>query len=133
VSAASVLPFVRSAVAPGATIHADGWSGYAGLKDASYRHRSVVSASPDPAHEVMPRVHKVASLLMRWLLSTHHGGIQLQQLDCYLSEFTFRFNCRRSNARRLLFDRLAEQAVAVGPAPYSVIIGKQAKPDDPAR
>jgi transposase-like protein len=134
VSAASLLPFVQSAVAPGATIHTDGWSGYAGLKAAGYRHRiSVVSASPDPAHEVMSRVHKVASLLKRWLLSTHHGGIQLQHLDYYLREFTFRFNRRRSNARGLLFDRLAEKAVAVGPSLYSAIIGKQAKPGDPAR
>ena len=61
----------------------------------------------------MPRVHKVASLLKRWLLSTHQGGIQRQHLDYYLDEFTFRFNRRRSNARGLLFHRLAEQAVAI--------------------
>jgi transposase-like protein len=129
VSAASLLPFVRGAVAPGATIHTDGWSGYAGLKAAGYQHQvSVISASRDPAHEVMPRVHKVASLLKRWLLGTHQGGIQRQHLDYYLDEFTFRFNRRRSNARGLLFHRLAEQAVAVGPAPYRAIIGKPANP-----
>ena len=41
----------------------------------------VISAGTDPAHEVMPRVHKVASLLKRWLLGTHQGGIQRQHLD----------------------------------------------------
>ena len=65
----------------------------------------------------MPRVHNVASLLKRWLMGTHQGGIQHQHLDYYLDEFTFRFNRRRSNARGLLFHRLAQQAVAVGPAP----------------
>jgi transposase-like protein len=133
VSAASLLPFVRSAVVPGATIHTDGWSGYAGLKTAGYPHQvSFINASPDPAHEVMPRVHKVASLLKRWLLGTHQGGIQRQHLDYYLDEFTFRFNRRRSNARGLLFHRLAEQAVAVGPAPYRTIIAKPAEPGESA-
>jgi transposase-like protein len=106
VSGASLLPFVQSAVAPGATIHTDGWNGYAGLKAAGYKHRvSVISTSRDPAHEVMPRVHKVASLLKRWLLGTHQGGIQRQHLDYYLDEFTFRFNRRRSNSRGLCQSR----------------------------
>ena len=38
-------------------------------------------------------------------------------------EFTFRFNRRRSQARGLLFHRLAQQAVAVPPAPYHTIVG----------
>ena len=70
----------------------------------------------------MPRVHNVASLLKRWLMGTHQGGIQLQHLDYYLDEFTFRFNRRRSQARGLLFHRLVQQAVASGPAPYHQII-----------
>ena len=71
----------------------------------------------------MPRVHLVASLLKRWLIGTHQGGIQHQHLDYYLDEFTFRFNRRRSQARGLLFHRLAQQAVAVAPAPYHTIVG----------
>lgn len=50
------------------------------------------------------------------------NGIQRQHLDYYLDEFTFRFNRRRSYACGLLFHRLAQQAVAVGPATYSNII-----------
>lgn len=123
VSAESLLPFIRETIAPGATIHTDGWKGYAGLADAGYPHRvTVLSAGLEPAHEVMPRVHKVAALLKRWLLGTHHGGMQHQHLDYYLDEFTFRFNRRRSQARGLLFHRLAQQAVAIGPAPYHDII-----------
>lgn len=130
-SADSLPPFVRGAAAPGATIHTDGWSGYARLEAAGFRHKvSVIGAGSDPAHEVMPRVHEVASLLKRWLLGTHQDGIQRQHLDCCLDEFTFRFNRRRSNARGLLFHSLAEQAVAVDPAPYRSIIGKPANPGD---
>ena len=129
VSAESLLPFIRDAVVPGVVVHTDGWSGYAGLKAAGYNHKvSIISAGPDPAHEVMPRVHSVAALLKRWLLGTHQGGIQAQHLDYYLDEFTFRFNRRRSKARGLLFHRLAEQAVAIEPAPYHEIVRKARPP-----
>jgi transposase-like protein len=125
VSADSLLPFVRGAVVTGATIHTDGWRGYGGLKAAGYKHRvSVISVSSDPAHEAMPRVHTVASLLKRWLLGTLQGGIQHQHLDYYLDEFTF----RRSRARGLLFHRLAEHAVAVAPTTYRAITGNPLNP-----
>jgi transposase-like protein len=123
VSGASLLPFVQSAVVPGAVVHTDGWSGYSGLTAAGYKHEvTVVSASPDPAHVVMPRVHNIAALLKRWLLGTHQGGIQHVHLDYYLDEFAFRFNRRRSKARGLLFHRLVQQAVAIGPATYDTIV-----------
>lgn len=126
-SAESLTAFVRSVALPGATIHTDGWSGYTDLAAAGYLHRvTVIRTNPDPAHVVMPRVHKVASLLKRWLMGTLQGGIQHQHLDYYLDEFTFRFNRRRSGARGLLFHRLAQQAVAVGPATYRDIVN----PDD---
>jgi hypothetical protein len=87
------------------------------------RHRgNAVVVRQDPAHEVMPRVHMVASLLKRWVIGTHQGGIQHQHLDYYLDEFTFRFNRRRSQARGLFFHRPAQQAVAVPPAPYQTIV-----------
>ncbi len=80
----------------------------------------------------MPRVHLVASLLKRWLIGTHRGGVQHQHLDCYLDEFTFRFNRRRSKARGPLFHRLAQQALAVGPAPYNAIVKPPGSSGSPA-
>jgi len=131
VSTDSLLPFVQGAVERGAMVHTDGWRGYAGLAAAGYQHQvTVLSGGSDPAHEVMPRVHLVASLLKRWLIGTHQGGVQHQHLDYYLDEFTFRFNRRRSKARGLLFHRLAQQALAVGPAPYNAIV-KHRVPADP--
>ena len=44
-------------------------------------------------------VHRVASLLKRWLLGTHRGKVSPEHLDAYLNEFTFRFNRRRSRRR----------------------------------
>ena len=70
----------------------------------------------------MPHVHQVVSLLKRWLLGTHHGAVTHEHLDYYLDEFTFRFNRRRSRSRGQLFFRLAQQAVAVDPAPYASLV-----------
>ena len=64
------------------------------------------------ASELLPRVHRVASLLKRWPLATHQGAVSHEHLD----EFTFRFTRRRSRHRGKLFYRLlVQQAVAVGP------------------
>ena len=125
VSGDRLIPFVKDAVTVGSVVHTDGWSGYSGLTKAGYKHQiTVISRCTELAHEVLPRVHMAASLLKRWLNGTHQGGVQHQHLDYYLDEFTFRFNRRNSKARGLLFHRLAQQAVAVGPAPYHVIVSR---------
>ena len=76
----------------------------------------------DPAHVVMPGVHRIASLLQRWLLGTHQGAVSPVHLDAYLNEFTFRFNRRHSPATRMLFYRLLEQSIAADPITYSSLI-----------
>ena len=70
----------------------------------------------------MPRVHRVISLLKRWLMGTHQGAVSHKHLDYYLDEFTFRFNRRRSKNRGKLFFRLAQHAVAVDPVLYDQIV-----------
>ena len=67
-------------------------------------------------------MHRVVSLLKRWLLGTHQGAASPAHLDYYLDEFTFRFNRRRSHHRGMLFFRLVQQAVAVGPVPYARLV-----------
>ena len=123
-TAQSLVPFVQTAVAPGATIRTDGWSAYSGLAKQGYDHQpKSISASGDPAHVVMPRVHRVAGLLDRWWLGIHHGAIDASHLEYYLDEFTFRFNRRRSQARGLLFLQLLQQALQHEPAPYNSLAG----------
>jgi transposase-like protein len=123
VSKDSLLPFIDGAVEPGATVHTDGWQAYWTLADRGYEHeRTVMRQQGDPAHVVMPGVHRVASLLQRWLLGTHQGRVSAEHLDAYLNEFTFRFNRRRSRRRGLLFHRLLEQAVAADPITYHSLV-----------
>jgi len=124
VSSASLHPFISENVSKGAEIKTDGWSGYNGVKKLGYTHVvSNISASKDPAHIAMPRVHHVASLLDRWWLGIHQGAVRPIHLDYYLDEFTFRFNRRTSKARGLLFYRLLEMSVRTKPVRRKEIIG----------
>ena len=102
-----------------ATILTDCWGGYSELKHYGYTHEKVnLSDSGDPAHVVMPAVHRIASLLKRWLLGTHQGSVSSHHLDYFLDEYTFRFNRRNSRARGMLFYRLLQQAVIIPTITY---------------
>jgi transposase-like protein len=121
-STPALCGFIERVVEPGATIHTDGLGAYRDIAQRGYRHHATsLIASPDPAHITMPGVHRVASLLKRWIAGTLHYGISTKHLDYYLDEFTFRFNRRTSTSRGLLFYRLLEQAVATQPHPLDVL------------
>lgn len=75
---------------------------------------------------LLPRVHRIASLVKRWLLGTHQGAVRREHLDYYLDEYTFRFNRRTSRSRGKLFFRLLQQAVQVDPVPYKSMVGGKA-------
>lgn len=118
---ATLHRFIAQVVEPRSTIHTDGWQAYNGLEDEGYGHH-VTKAYGKPkgtAVAALPRVHRVASLLKRWLLGTHQGAVGVEHLDYYLDEFTFRFNRRKSASRGKLFYRLIQQAMQIGPTTYS--------------
>lgn len=115
-SAANLQPFICDVVDRSATVRTDGWKGYNGLSKLKYMHKRIVlSSSGNPAHVAMPGVHRVASLLKRWILGTHQGSFVPAHLQSYLEEYTFRFNRRTSRSRGLVFRRLMEQAMVTGP------------------
>ena len=113
----SLAGFIRRSIAPGSVVITDGWRGYAGLEGFDHRPTGLSGHGKEASTAVLPRVHRVASLLKRWLLGTHQGRISGKQLDFYLDEFTFRFNRRLSASRGMLFYRLMQQAVAVETVP----------------
>jgi transposase-like protein len=123
-SSASLHAFINESIELGSTVVTDAWSGYSGLKPLGYIHE-VINLSKrrnQSPSDLLPRVHRVASLLKRWLMGTHQGSVSHDHLDYYLDEFTFRFNRRTSKHRGLLFYRLLEQAVNTPPTPYKKII-----------
>jgi transposase-like protein len=106
-TAANLIPFIQDNVAQGSTIITDGWKGYKPLplkkegEEGGYIHEEkIILGSGSQAHELLPHVHMVDSLIKRWLLGTHQGRVSQKYLPYYLDEYAFRFN------RKLYFDRL---------------------------
>ena len=124
--AACVIPFVQEVIEPGAQVCTDGSAAYRSLAELGYDHqRTVMLGSDVPAHVSMAGVHRVASLIKRWMLGTHHGSVQPEHLDAYLDEFVFRFNRRTSASRGMLFYRLLQQAVVTEPVTYEDVVRKK--------
>ncbi len=118
-SAARWVPLVEESIEPGSLVPTDGWLGYEPLETKGYLHAvSFLRGNRRSPSELLPRVHRVVSLLKRWLMGTHHGAVSHEHLPYCLDEFTFRFDRRHSRARGLLFDRLLQQAVEVDPVVY---------------
>ena len=112
--------FVKASVMPGSKVVTDGWPSYRPLARAGYRHAPMVLTGHgrEASSVMLPRVHRVASLLRRWIMGTYQGRMTPPRLDSYLEEFAFRFNRRKSSKRGMLFYRLIQQCVAMEPGSY---------------
>lgn len=118
----NIKQFILDVVKPESVIYSDGSPIYNCAKEQGFTHHKTVHLGSEiAAHMTMPGVHRVASLLKRWLLGAYQGAIQEKQLAYYLDEYTFRFNRRKSKSRGLLFYRLLEQAVITAPLTYGDI------------
>ena len=99
---------MREMIEPGSRVRTDGWIGYQGVERNGYRHIVVKREPSTPGDNLTPLCHRVSSLLKRWLIGTHQGGIQQRHIQLYLDEFVFRFNRRTSRSRGKLFYRLIQ-------------------------
>ena len=131
----NLMGFIENNIEHGSTVITDGWSGYAPLSDSeNYDHvKKPILGSGKEAHELLPHVHMIDSLLKRWMLGTHQGRISSKHLEYYLDEFAFRFNRKSSNHRGKLFYRLVQQALASSPSPLKTITKNQIKQEERSR
>jgi len=116
-------PFLEEHVAPGSTLLTDDWRSYReAARAAGLKHIATnISKCPQKAHEVLPGVHRVFSLMHRVLLTTYQGAVSTKHLHAYLAEIEFRFNRRLSKYRGLLFQRVLSCAVLGTPPTYAEI------------
>lgn len=123
-SSEELIPFIESNIEPGSHIITDGWRGYSSLsKKKKFTHEvKKISISDHEAHELLPHVHMVDSLVKRWINGTHQGNVSPKHLAYYLDEFAFRFNRKLSTYRGKLFYRLIEQAVVTSPEPLNKLV-----------
>lgn len=128
-SGPSLHAFVTDCIEPGTRVITDGWQGYRGLEKVGYVHdrrsqRAARAQGEDPG-ELLPAVHRVASLAKRWLLGTHQGSVFDAHRAAYLDEFVFRFNRRLSRSRGMVFYRVLELAVAHDPVRYHELVATE--------
>jgi transposase-like protein len=119
-SSKELVGFVKENIEEGSTVITDGSRGYCRLSSIGYKH------SIQPVNEgsnALPHVHRIISLLKRWILGTLQGAVSHKNLGFYLDEYTFRFNSRKSGSCGKLFIRLIEQAVTLEPVTWSEIAG----------
>lgn len=120
---ATLQRFLDYAVEPGSTVRTDGLPSYLGIQ--GYTHERQIQKRQAAGEHLLPHVHRIISLLKRWLLGTHQGAVSHEHLDDYLAEFTFRFNRRLSASRGKLFYRLVQQMAQVAPQPYATVTNPQ--------
>jgi len=122
----NLMPFIEDNIECESTIITDGWSGYSPLSNSkSYKHiKKYIPGSGQEAHELLPHVHLVDSLLKRWINGTHQGNISKKHLEYYLDEFAFLFNRKQSTHRGKVFYRLVQQAVETNPISLNKLIKK---------
>lgn len=123
-SGENLLKFIEDNIEYGSSVITDGWKGYHSLyQSKNYQHKiKIIKDSGQEAHELLPHVHMVDSLVKRWLNGTHQGNVSKKHLPYYLDEFAFRFNRKLSTYRGKLFYRLVQQAVATPPMPLNEIV-----------
>lgn len=117
----SLRKFISENIEVESSLITDGWKGYTGVSKKGYHHEIEDKTKMLDGEEILPNVHRIASLLKRWLLGTHQNYIGKEYLPYYLDEYTFRYNRRKSNSRGLLFQRLIEQAILHEPVEYKSI------------
>jgi hypothetical protein len=127
ISAAVLCGFVASHVVSGSSVRTDGLPQYKSIATLGYEHVRIIVGNKKQASKLFPRVHRVFSLLDRWLLGTLHGSIALRHLQRYLDEFVFRFNRRTAKHRWLLVERLLGRVF--GPVPtYAQLVARDPLP-----
>lgn len=127
-----IFEFAHDCIDAGTILYTDGDKLYRDLPDEiDIIHEPIVLLhAADPVHTLLPAVHRVASLLKRWLAGTLHYGQSTTHIDYYLDEFTFRFNRRTSRSRGLLFYRLLQQAANTDPHPLHALIDETTESGD---
>ena len=111
-SSETLIAAIKRMVKPGSTVRTDLWKSYPAIEKHGFKHTAIDSESA-LGEDATPLVYRIASLVKRWLLGTHHGRVEHEYLQKYLDEFVFRFNRRMSTSRGKLFYRLTQSLLGV--------------------
>ena len=74
-SSETLLAAIKTMIVLGSTICTDQHRSYPIVEKHGYSHKPIPHVSYELGEDTTPLVHRVASLLKRWLLVTHQGGV----------------------------------------------------------
>jgi transposase-like protein len=112
--------FINDSIKKDSTIKTNAWCGYKDISSLGYRH-VITNQQSIVGDNLLPHIHRVASLLKLWLLGIHQGAVSHEHLDYYLDEYTFRVNSRTLTDRGELFYRVLQNAVQIEPVSFGKI------------
>ncbi len=120
-SAKNLTPFIENNIEHGSTIITDKWTGYTKELKENYTHKSFKSCEN---YSSLEHVHRIASLVKRWVTGTFHASIKPEHLQEYMDEYIFRFNRRNTGSIGFKFYRLMKFSSFTKPVTYKSIIEK---------
>lgn len=97
----SLKSFIENNIEKDSEIITDSWEAYKNI--TGYIHTISNDIVNSYNEEILSNVHRVASLLKRWLLGTHQKYLVGNNSQHYLDEFSSRYNRRKSLSRGLFF------------------------------
>ena len=114
---------VSGQVAEDAHVVTDGHAGYNDKSLEKRPHEAVVQTKEERReNDAVQSCHWTISLLKRWLIGTHAGGVRAKHLQAYLDEFAFRHNRRKTKGVGRIAARVFEQLITHGPRTMRQII-----------
>lgn len=115
--------FVSGQVAVDANVVTDGHAGYNDNSLEQRPHERKVQTKQERAeNDAVQSCHWTISLLKRWLIGTHAGGVRDKHLQAYLDEFAFRYNRRKTKGVGRIAARVIEKLVVHRPRTMRQII-----------
>lgn len=104
-------------------IRADGWRSYSRIaKDRKLQHFKVILRDPKAAGRLLPWVYHFISKVKAVIRGTHRG-VSEKHLQSYLSEVSYRINCRFL-AKKLL-DCLVQACISTETLTYKELVRKK--------
>jgi len=114
-SAKELGAFMKTYIAPEASVKTDEWTGYSPLKKEFINLEQVPSGKKG---ENFPDLHRAIMGFKGWLRGMHHHADYLQ---AYIDEYTYRFN--RNFMKEKIFDNLMRRMINGSPCTYKNLIG----------
>jgi hypothetical protein len=126
-----LVDFAVSVVAPGSTIRTDGARMLRRLADMGYTHEYDTGYNAIDKASVLPAVHRVFSLVKRWLMGTMQGSVSPEHVQAYFDVLLSSLETSATSGGTL--DRLWRRSaleVTVTPGTYVRLHGVLGPADD---